>query len=335
MRITAHYRPHDRPHYRHRPALEFRLRRGLRLLLAVFLLTPALAQQSSLWQDPSRHRAEFVTVESGVRLEVLDWGGSGRALVLLTGSGNTAHVFDEFAGKLTGFAHVYGITRRGFGTSSHPESGYTDQRLADDVLHVLDALKLVAPVLAGHSMGGNELTTLGSQHSDRVGGLVYLDAGADPKDFPASDPAYMALAGRLPPANRLPLPPTFPESESRASTADYQSARRALKAIGEGTKKRDYSNIRAPVLSLFATFRPAGDPLRHDMPKDPQERAVVEAFEAATMVYIKKYENSLLTAVPNARIVELPGANHYIFLSNEADVLREITAFVAHMPSRN
>lgn len=304
-------------------------------LLLALLVTSALCAQESTWRDPSKHRVQFVTVEDGVRLEVLDWGGSGKPLVLLTGSGNTAHVFDEFAGKLTPLAHVYGITRRGFGASSHPDSGYTDQHLADDVLHVLDSLKLVAPVLVGHSMGGNELTTLGSQHPDRVGGLVYLDAGADPKDFPASDPAYMALADKLPPANRLPRPPPFPESESHASATNYQSARHALKAIGEGTKKRDYSKIRAPVLSLFATFRPADDPLRHDMPKDLQNRAAVEAFEAATMVYIKRYEKSLLTAVPGARIVELPGANHYVFLSNEADVLQEINSFIAHLPSRN
>ena len=37
------------------------------------------------------------------------------------------------------------------------------------------------------------------------------------------------------------------------------------------------------------------------MPIDPQERAAVEAFEAATMVYIKRYERSLPTAVPGAR----------------------------------
>jgi pimeloyl-ACP methyl ester carboxylesterase len=304
-----------------------------RALPLVFLLLPALCAQESTWRDPSKHRVQFVTVEPDVRLEVLDWGGSGRPLVLLTGSGNTAHVFDDFAGKLTGITHVYGITRRGFGASSHPESGYADQRLADDVLQVLDSLKLAAPVLVGHSMGGNELTTVASQHPDRVGGLVYLDAGADPKDFPASDPAYMALGNKLPPANRLPPPPAFPDSERRASTADYQSARRALKAIGEGTKKRDYSRIRVPVLSLFAVFRSADDPLRQDMPKDPQERAAVEAFEAATMVYIKRYEKSLLSAVPGARIVELPGANHYVFLSNEAEVMREITLFIAGLHS--
>jgi pimeloyl-ACP methyl ester carboxylesterase len=56
-------------------------------------------------------------VSDHVRLEVLDWGGSGRPLVLLPGGGDTAHVFDEFASTLTADFHVYGITRRGFGES--------------------------------------------------------------------------------------------------------------------------------------------------------------------------------------------------------------------------
>jgi len=143
----------------------------------------------------------------GVRLEVLDWGGSGRPVVLLAGSGNTAHVFDDFAPKLTGFCHVYGITRRGYGASSQPRPGYDDQRLADDVLKVLDTLHIQSPVLVGHSMAGGELTTLGAQHSDRLGGLVYLDALGDPRDWPASDPAYMALFRKLPAPMREPPPP--------------------------------------------------------------------------------------------------------------------------------
>jgi pimeloyl-ACP methyl ester carboxylesterase len=58
-----------------------------------------------------------------VRLEVLDWGGTGRSLVLLAGGGDTAHIFDDFAPKLTGDFHVYGITRRGFGELSLPRLG--------------------------------------------------------------------------------------------------------------------------------------------------------------------------------------------------------------------
>ena len=125
-----------------------------------------------------------MTVDDGVRLEVIDWGGTGRPIVLLAGSGNTAHIFDEFAPKLGDRWHTYAITRRGYGASSHPASGYDDQRLADDVLRVLDSLRIEAPVLVGHSMAGGELTTLGNQHSDRLSGLVYLDALADPEMRP-------------------------------------------------------------------------------------------------------------------------------------------------------
>ena len=123
-------------------------------------------------------------------LEVLEWGESDQAVVLLTGSGNTAHVYDDFASKLTDCCHLFTITRRGFGHSSHPESGYDDQRHADDVLHVIGSLEIEAPVLVGHSLAGSELTTLGAQHSNLISGLIYLDAGADPVDSPWSDTAY-------------------------------------------------------------------------------------------------------------------------------------------------
>ncbi len=87
-------------------------------LFVVTLLTAAAsAQESPAWQDPARHQVQFVTVDDGVRLEVLDWGGSGRAVVLLAGSGLSAHVFDDFAPKLTDCCHVYGITRRGYGVN--------------------------------------------------------------------------------------------------------------------------------------------------------------------------------------------------------------------------
>jgi non-heme chloroperoxidase len=96
---------------------------------------------------------------------------------LLAGLGNTAHVFDDFATKLTPAYHVYGITRRGFGASTSPAFGYSADRLADDVLAVLDALKLNRPVLVGHSIAGEELSSIGTRRPERVAGLIYLEAG--------------------------------------------------------------------------------------------------------------------------------------------------------------
>mgnify|MGYP005849973653 CR=1 FL=1 len=184
------------------------------MLFVGILAVLGYVQQTASWRDPARHDVQFVTVGDGVRLEVLDWGGSGRSIVLLAGSGNTAHVFDDFAPKLTDCCHVYGITRRGFGASDRPESGYDDQRLADDVLQVLDSLGMEAPVLVGHSMAGGELTTLGNQHSDRLAGLVYLDALGDPRDWPGTD--ISSCSRSCPPRCGL-LPRRRPRSPGRSA----------------------------------------------------------------------------------------------------------------------
>ncbi len=44
---------------------------------------------------------------------------------------------------------------------------------------------------------------------------------------------------------------------------------------------------------------------------------------------VSRWERDLLAGVPAARIVELAGANLYMFLSNEADVLREVRTFAS------
>lgn len=98
-------------------------------------------------------------------------------MVLLAGLGNTAHDFDGFAPSLATLGHVYGITRRGFGASSRPDSGYDANQLGDDVLAVLDSLKIAKPILIGSSLAGEELSSIGSRQPTRVAGLVYLDAG--------------------------------------------------------------------------------------------------------------------------------------------------------------
>ena len=104
--------------------------------------------------DPAPHKIRFVTVAPGVKLEVLDFGGNGRPLVFLAGLGKTAHNFDKLALRFTAGHHVYAITRRGFGVSGTPpfmDENYDSDRLGDDVLAVMAALKIENPVLAGHS----------------------------------------------------------------------------------------------------------------------------------------------------------------------------------------
>jgi pimeloyl-ACP methyl ester carboxylesterase len=171
-------------------------------MLFIALLVP-LYSQAPAWRDPSPHSVQFVTVDRDVRLEILDWGGSGKPLVLMAGGGNTAHVFDEFALKLTADNHVYGITRRGFGASSFQAPENAADRLGEDVLAVIDALKLDRPVLVGHSVAGAELSFIATSHPDRVAGLVYLEAGYPYAFDNGKGPSMMefqGIGGPQPPA---------------------------------------------------------------------------------------------------------------------------------------
>ena len=139
------------------------------LLVALYLLA---AQSSDFgWRDPSPHQVRFVTVDSSVRLEVLDWGGAGRP-ILFVGCYQSAHVYDEIAPKLTDSFRVYAVTRRGVGASDHPSTGYNPQQRAADILEVIGALGMRKPLLVGHSCGGAILHSLGAEQPERVGGLV-------------------------------------------------------------------------------------------------------------------------------------------------------------------
>jgi non-heme chloroperoxidase len=352
------------------------------------------AQQTAPWHDPSPHTVQFVTVDKDVKLEVLDWGGRGRPLVLLAGLGNTAHVFDDFATKLTSEYHVYGVTRRGFGASSKPDFGYSADRLGDDILAVLDALKIERPVLVGHSIAGEELSSVGTRHPDRVAGLTYLEAGypyalyvpshgdfrvdwADLQNKVSKVQSGINAAQlenlvkemrqeNLPQLERdlrqmeselkAPLPPgpPPPTDADRASVsalrawqmkvfgysvpdAEVREQREILPDGRIGRVKPDkstavtagfqkYTEIRVPVLGFFAMPQDLGPYV--DAHSSPALLAAVTAYFSA----IEGPQAKAFAALPNARVIRLPHALHWVYMSNEADVLREMKAFISSLP---
>jgi pimeloyl-ACP methyl ester carboxylesterase len=106
------------------------------IVVPLQLAAPAFARNPTTQNPASVPAVQFVSVEKDIKLEVLDWGGTGRSILLLAGLGGTAHGFDKFARKLTPRYHLFGITRRGFGESSTPPpvpASYTADRLGEDV----------------------------------------------------------------------------------------------------------------------------------------------------------------------------------------------------------
>jgi non-heme chloroperoxidase len=322
----------------------------------------ALTQPDSALRDPSPHQVRRVTVDSSVQLEVLEWGGSGPPVVLLACYLST-HIYDEIAPKLTNQFRVYGITRRGIGASDKPATGYAVQRSVNDVLEVLDTLKVQKSILVGHSCAGQVLTMFAAQHSDRLLGLVYLDGAGDPTMTPADVGAAMPDAALLPRSIKPPSAPdnssfealrasqrrdrgwAFPEGELRqqyAANPDGSVGRPGLslspvirRAITfDARVKPDYSGIRVPVLAIYQKDPPFEEVAANFLIRNEQERAALRQEHSATRALYVRWQRDLLASVPTARIVELQGAGLYMFLSNEADVLREIRAFSATLTGR-
>ena len=295
--------------------------------------------------DPAPHKIQFVTVAPGVKLEVLDFGGSGRPLVFLAGQGRTGHNFDQLALKFTVTHHVYAITRRGYGVSSIPpptDENYDPDRLGDDVLAVMTALKIEKPVIAGHSIAGEELSSIGSRHPEKVSGLVYLDA-AYSYAFYDPDNALLASAVAQGIVRRdLQLLRDTTPSRARQLRAELQQT---LPVLGRGLKAdqemtagqkdppprparlrvmvgtaidsnfRPYKTIAAPILVLAAV------PQRCD---EDCDSATAKAGAAA----VEKQAQFVVASNPGLRLVRLPHADHFVFRSNQADVIREMNAFM-------
>jgi len=332
------------------------MNRGICTLVWLFVLlifVPLLDAQKPQQVDASHHSLRMISVEPGVKLEVLDWGGVGRPLVLLTGLGDDAHVFDEFAPKLTAKYHVYGISRRGRGTSSKPEPNernYSADRLGEDVLAVIDALHLNKPVIAGHSIAGEELSYIGSHHPEKVSGLIYIEA-----EYPyalydqangeleldaielrkqlrqfingyAMEPVkdYTELIANLERVEKEikqhqretgNLPPT---PVSPRMTPD-------LFAIMEG--RESFTTIHVPALVIVADEDNPG----RAPGGDTQARA--RTARQALMKRTKQLQSAAWKRqVPSAQVIVIPHASHYVFRSNEADVLRDMNDFIATLP---
>jgi pimeloyl-ACP methyl ester carboxylesterase len=283
---------------------------GLAFLIAAAVVSVSKGPVESRRPLPDRN-TQFITVQPNVQLEVVDFGGTGRPLVLLPGYGGTAHSFPQFSTDLTTKYHVYGITQRGFGLSSTPASGYGAERLGDDVVAVIDALKLVRPVLVGESVAGEELSSVATFHPEKVAGLIYLDAGNwyalyDQVSWQPWVHVYFAViaVGRI-------FEPMIPSA--------LESKRVAI-LLG----MREFTELHVPVLAIFA------DP--HDLTpniKDAGQRAKAEELDFERT---ERQANAFQRQVPQARIVRLPHASHLIFRSNEAEVVSDMNAFIDSLP---
>jgi non-heme chloroperoxidase len=333
-------------------------KRFVRALVMIAVSTGMLYAAQSVAGPAAGYAERFVTVEPGVKLQVLDWGGSGRPVVLLAGLGYDAHSFDSFAPRLTTHYHVYAVSRRGFGASSAPTpncENYSANRLGDDVLAVMQALGIDRPLLVGHSIAGEELSSVGTRYPGRVAGLVYLDAGyayayygehTPPTgwmfDVPALRRELEALTTPSDPKEKAAQVAQLLQVNLPRVQKELQDLQQQLQTNPDSVmnfKITPQVRINAAILNGFEIFEAVHCPVlaifadphapRPDVAKDP---AKAEQWTEEDRKRITAFADAFQAGNPTAHVVRIAGASHFVFRSNEAEVLQEMNAFVTTLP---
>ncbi|HEX4301495.1 MAG TPA: alpha/beta hydrolase [Rhizomicrobium sp.] len=103
-------------------------------------------------------------------------GGSGPAVVLLHGFGDSGDMWAPLAAKLVKDHTVIVPDLRGMGLSAHPDTGYTKANEARDIAGVMDALKVDKAELVTHDIGNMVGYALAAQYRARITKWVVIDA---------------------------------------------------------------------------------------------------------------------------------------------------------------
>jgi len=104
-------------------------------------------------------------------------GGSGPAVVLLHGFGDSGDMWAPLAASLIADHTVIVPDLRGMGLSSHPESGYDKKTEGQDIAALLRHLKIDGPIaLVTHDIGNMVGYAFAAQNRDRVMRWVVMDA---------------------------------------------------------------------------------------------------------------------------------------------------------------
>jgi pimeloyl-ACP methyl ester carboxylesterase len=323
---------------------------GVALAVACALVPAASRAQPQTtapdkWRDTTHHKTGFVRVAPDVRLHYLDFGGTGPTLLFLPGLGNTAHAFDDFAPRFTDRFHVVALTRRGFGESSHPDSGFETPRLVQDIKAAIDNLHLGRVILIGHSIAGEEMTRFAGTFPDRVSKLVYLDAAYDrvaadsmisevfpvPPDVPlrpeptaadtATAAAYVAFVHATRGVN-------IPESDIRTRYQyDGWNEDITLAAQSISVEHPQYRAVQAPALAIYAII----DTVTQLEPWQRTDRAHAAGLQEmirGTEFFERKLRMQFRNEVAHGLVLEIHGGHHWIFVSHRDEVLAAVRRFL-------
>lgn len=224
----------------------------------------------------------------GARLWFAEWGpaSAGTPVLLLHGGFGNSNYFGRLIPVLVAHGYrVIAMDSRGHGRSTRSDAPLTYDLMAQDVVGLLDHLKIPRVYLVGWSDGGIIGLDLAIAHPGRLAALFAFGANADVsglKEGAEKTPVFGAYLARTP-QEYLALSPT----------------------------PRDWDAFRAAVNKMWETL-PAFTRSELASIKVPTTIADGEFDEAIK----RTHDEYMAEAIPGARLVILPHVSHFAMLED-------------------
>ncbi len=312
-----------------------RLAKGLAALAAVLVL--AFVALRTPDTDPAQMRAkygaapsQFVDLGGGLTVHLRDEGPrDAPVIVLLHGSNDDLHTWDAWADALKDRYRVVRFDMVGHGlTGASPDRDYSAAAMVTLVGKVADRLALPRFTLAGNSMGGAVAAQYAMAHSDRLAGLVLVDAGGAPKK--GNEPGNIGFKlAAMPGVNLIAqsITPRFLIERSLRQSVAVDSAV-TPQVVDRFWEMLRYPGNREATMQRFSTPRATLDPARLGTIRVPTLILWGEQDGLIGVDGARWYNH----AIPGSRLVIYPAIGHLPQLEAPGPSAADVAAFLAALP---
>ena len=261
----------------------------------------------------------------GVRLNYMDWGGNGPALLFLHGDQRTSRSWDAVARELGDGFHTLSLDARGHGDSDWTPRGYRIEERVADLAAFFDALKLRDVVAMGHSTGAAVLAMYTEKNPGRVSRLALVEP-LMVKDAPFNK----MVASRSNPNRR-----TWPSREDLFSyLRQHPQAGRWREDVIEDVAYRE--SYQLPDGSIDMKWSPETFNAEERETDFFDLRDVVPQVNIPMLFILGDQGSSqratakaLVAATPQAQLLVIEGGGHNVYMERPDLMAQALTDFVA------
>jgi len=289
--------------------------RSLCIALIGFAI-PALSAAAPATQPFASSPKPVESFDAGM-LRVDKFGSGKQAIVLIPGLGSGPWVWYGTIEKFSPASTIYVLTLPGFDGRAAAEEKSLFATFARDFWAMLEARKIDRPLVVGHSLGGALAIALAEEHPERLAGIVAADglpvfptlANATPAQREATAKQMAGMFATLSKEASLMAQRGYmnsvgtnkPELVEPVATLQARSDPKAMAAWMQELLERDLRPDLGKITIPFVEI----------MPHDPVDakRPGGQTQEQKLTLY-----KSLVTGAPDARVVVISPARHFVML---------------------